>query len=246
MSEGGATRISMAEWLERPGSVGTPWPGRRGPHPRRRRQRRSRRARPGSSTCGRRAVSGSRTTTIPRRPRRRGATTRSPSATSVISTPTATSILTDRAADMVIRGGVNIYPREIEEVLHAHPAVVDCAVFGVPDDRLGEQLHAVVEVRSAGHDRRAARALPSAPRRLQGARDGRARRRAAAPAQRQGAQARAPRPALGRPRRADLNPQMPDAGAQARVGSGEQQVGEAVVVPVRGAQPVLGAGTRGG
>ena len=48
---------------------------------------------------------------------------------------------------MVIRGGVNIYPREIEEVLYLHPAVVDCAVFGVPDERLGEQLLAVVEVR---------------------------------------------------------------------------------------------------
>jgi long-chain acyl-CoA synthetase len=55
--------------------------------------------------------------------------------------------LTDRAADMVIRGGVNIYPREIEDVLYTHPAVVDCAVFGVPDERLGEQLLAVVEVR---------------------------------------------------------------------------------------------------
>src|SRR5262249_39196028 len=55
--------------------------------------------------------------------------------------------LTDRAADMVIRGGVNIYPREIEDVLYTHPAVVDCAVFGVPDERLGEQLMAVVEVR---------------------------------------------------------------------------------------------------
>jgi len=55
--------------------------------------------------------------------------------------------LTDRVADMVIRGGVNVYPREIEEVLYEHPAVVDCAVFGVPDERLGEQLHAVVETR---------------------------------------------------------------------------------------------------
>jgi long-chain acyl-CoA synthetase len=57
--------------------------------------------------------------------------------------------LTDRAADMVIRGGVNVYPREIEDVLYTHPAVVDCAVFGVPDERLGEQLMAVVEARSA-------------------------------------------------------------------------------------------------
>jgi len=48
---------------------------------------------------------------------------------------------------MVIRGGVNIYPREIEEALHAHPDVVDCAVFGIPDERDGEHLKAVVELR---------------------------------------------------------------------------------------------------
>jgi acyl-CoA synthetase (AMP-forming)/AMP-acid ligase II len=48
---------------------------------------------------------------------------------------------------MVIRAGVNIYPREVEEVLHRHPAVVDCAVFGVPDERDGEHLTAVVETR---------------------------------------------------------------------------------------------------
>ena len=44
--------------------------------------------------------------------------------------------LTDRVSDMVIRGGVNVYPREIEEVLFTHPAVVDCAVFGIPDERV--------------------------------------------------------------------------------------------------------------
>ena len=48
---------------------------------------------------------------------------------------------------MVLWGGVNIAPREVEEVLHAHPAVVDCAVFGVPDARDGEHLKAVVEGR---------------------------------------------------------------------------------------------------
>ena len=46
--------------------------------------------------------------------------------------------ITDRASDMVLRGEVNIYPAEIEAVLQQHPDVVDCAVFGVPDDRLGE------------------------------------------------------------------------------------------------------------
>jgi acyl-CoA synthetase (AMP-forming)/AMP-acid ligase II len=49
---------------------------------------------------------------------------------------------------MVLWGGVNIAPREIEETLYEHPAVVDCAVFGIPDERDGEHLKAVVEVRT--------------------------------------------------------------------------------------------------
>jgi long-chain acyl-CoA synthetase len=53
--------------------------------------------------------------------------------------------LTDRKSDMVISGGVNIYPREIEEALFRHPEVVDCAVLGVPDERWGEALYAVVQ-----------------------------------------------------------------------------------------------------
>ena len=53
--------------------------------------------------------------------------------------------LTDRKSDMVISGGVNIYPREIEEALFRHPDIVDCAVLGVPDDRWGEALYAVVQ-----------------------------------------------------------------------------------------------------
>ena len=52
----------------------------------------------------------------------------------------------DRAKDMIIRGGVNIYPAEIEGVLSAHPAVADAAVIGVPDEEWGEQVKAVVEV----------------------------------------------------------------------------------------------------
>ncbi len=56
--------------------------------------------------------------------------------------------VTDRSQELILRGGVNIYPREIEEVLFAHPAVVDCAVFGVPDEREGEQVHALVEAHS--------------------------------------------------------------------------------------------------
>jgi long-chain acyl-CoA synthetase len=55
--------------------------------------------------------------------------------------------ITDRKSDMVLWGGVNIAPREVEEVLYDHPAVVDCAVFGVPDERSGERLKAMVEAR---------------------------------------------------------------------------------------------------
>src|SRR5262249_7553894 len=53
----------------------------------------------------------------------------------------------DRKRDMIISGGVNIYPAEIEDVLHRHPAVGDVAVFGVPDDDWGERVHAAVELR---------------------------------------------------------------------------------------------------
>ena len=54
----------------------------------------------------------------------------------------------DRQIDMVISGGTNIYPAEVEAVLHAHPAVMDAAVIGVPDDRWGESVKAVVELRA--------------------------------------------------------------------------------------------------
>jgi len=53
----------------------------------------------------------------------------------------------DRKVDMIISGGVNIYPAEIEAVLHTHPAVEDCAVVGVPDPEWGEQIKAVVKRR---------------------------------------------------------------------------------------------------
>jgi len=54
--------------------------------------------------------------------------------------------LSDRKIDMIISGGVNIYPAEIEGVLVTHPMVADAAVFGVPDDEFGEQVKAVVEL----------------------------------------------------------------------------------------------------
>ncbi|WP_020520766.1 class I adenylate-forming enzyme family protein [Catelliglobosispora koreensis] len=52
--------------------------------------------------------------------------------------------LVDRIKDLIIRGGYNVYPREVEEVLYGHPAIAEAAVIGRPDDRLGEEIVAVV------------------------------------------------------------------------------------------------------
>ncbi|HIJ61626.1 MAG TPA: AMP-binding protein [Rhodospirillaceae bacterium] len=56
--------------------------------------------------------------------------------------------ITDRKKDMIITGGFNVYPNEVEQVLCAHPAVQDCAVIGVPDAKWGEAVKAVVEVKA--------------------------------------------------------------------------------------------------
>ncbi len=55
--------------------------------------------------------------------------------------------LCDRKVDLIISGGMNIYPAEVERVLLLHPEVVDCAVFGIPDDLTGEAVHAVIQLR---------------------------------------------------------------------------------------------------
>lgn len=55
--------------------------------------------------------------------------------------------VTGRMKDMVIRGGENIYPREIEEFLYTHPDILDAQVIGVPDDRYGEELMAWIQLR---------------------------------------------------------------------------------------------------
>jgi fatty-acyl-CoA synthase len=52
-----------------------------------------------------------------------------------------------RIKDMVIRGGENVYPREIEEFLYTHPEIEDVQVIGVPDERYGEELMAWVKLR---------------------------------------------------------------------------------------------------
>ena len=143
-SEGGATRVSPTEWLERPGTVGKPWPGV-------------------EVIIDRDVDAETDEGVIYIRPAG-GATFhyhRDDAKTSAAWREGAFTVgdvgrldddgylyITDRVSDMVLRDGVNVYPREIEEVLHLHPAVVDCAVFGVPDERRGEVLAAVVEARA--------------------------------------------------------------------------------------------------
>lgn len=56
--------------------------------------------------------------------------------------------LVDRLKDMIITGGFNVYPSEVEQVLWSHPAVKECAVIGVPDDKWGEAVKAVIELKS--------------------------------------------------------------------------------------------------
>jgi acyl-CoA synthetase (AMP-forming)/AMP-acid ligase II len=55
--------------------------------------------------------------------------------------------LKDRLREVVITGGFNVYPIDVENALGQHPAVHECAVFGVPDDKWGEAVHAAVQLR---------------------------------------------------------------------------------------------------
>ena len=60
--------------------------------------------------------------------------------------------LADRASNMIISGGVNIYPAEVEAVLIEHPLVADVAVFGIPDDEWGESVRAAVQLTESQAD----------------------------------------------------------------------------------------------
>ncbi|MFE7797694.1 AMP-binding protein [Nocardia sp. NPDC057440] len=59
--------------------------------------------------------------------------------------------IVDRAKDMIITGGFNVYSTEVEQALMTHPAVRDCAVIGLPDDKWGERVTAVVELHDGQH-----------------------------------------------------------------------------------------------
>ena len=75
--------------------------------------------------------------------------------------------LTDRIKDMIVTGGENVYPIEVEEALSHHPAVAEVAVIGVPDARWGESVKALVVAALARHLRGARRVRARAARRLQ-------------------------------------------------------------------------------
>jgi long-chain acyl-CoA synthetase len=55
--------------------------------------------------------------------------------------------IVDRKKELIIRGGYNVYPREVEETLYAHPDVAEAAVVGIPDERLGEEVLAFVALK---------------------------------------------------------------------------------------------------
>ena len=56
----------------------------------------------------------------------------------------------DRAKDMIITGGFNVYSAEVEQALMQHPAIADCAVIGLPDDKWGERVTAVLQLQPGG------------------------------------------------------------------------------------------------
>jgi long-chain acyl-CoA synthetase len=146
-SEGGGTRIAPDEWLAKPGSVGKPWPG-----------------------LDVRVLDDD---GVPCAPGTIGTIylKLSPGASFSYSGAEEKTrsafrdgyftvgdmgyldtdgylFIADRKIDMIISGGANVYPAEVEQVLYRHPKVLDVAVIGVPDDEMGESVKAIVELRA--------------------------------------------------------------------------------------------------
>jgi AMP-binding enzyme C-terminal domain len=107
--------------------------------------------------------------------------------------------IVDRLKDVIVTDGFNVYSTEVENALAGHPAVAACAVIAVPDDALGERVHAVIvpEPRGGDRPRRPPAPLPRVDRRLRGTAQLRVRRLPAPVAHREAAQARAAQAALG-------------------------------------------------
>ena len=140
----GATVITSAEWLAHKGSVGRPTMGAVHILDDAGQRAAARRTRPHLLRVP--AARRSATTRIRRRrparaPRRAGATVGDVGYLD----GDGYLYLTDRKDFMIVSGGVNIYPQEIENLLVTHPKVADVAVFGVPSDEMGEDVKAVVQ-----------------------------------------------------------------------------------------------------
>jgi bile acid-coenzyme A ligase len=139
----GGTMISGSEWLAHPGSVGRPTLGRR-----------IRIQRPDGSEC----APGEVGEVFMMPPGGRGTTYRYIGAEPVAARDGWETLgdmgwldaegflyLVERKSDMILVGGANVYPAEIEAALDAHPAVRSSAVIGLPDDDLGNRVHAIVD-----------------------------------------------------------------------------------------------------
>jgi len=145
-SESGFTKISAEEWLRHPGSVGRPWPG----HEIRILDEHGNPCAPGE--VGMIYVKG------PRMDFRYRATDEKNRSAFRDGFFTAGDLgyldadgylfIADRRTDLIISGGANIYPAEVESVLSGHPQVADVAVIGIPDAEMGKSVLAVVERRS--------------------------------------------------------------------------------------------------
>jgi long-chain acyl-CoA synthetase len=142
-SEGGGTVITGAQWLARPGSVGLPWPGSQilildeegGDVP------------AGQTGLVYMKMGASTFDYYKDEAKTLAARARGMFTVGDIGYLDADGYLfiCDRKSDMIISGGVNIYPAEIESALAAHPAVADVAVFGIPHEDWGEEIKAVIQ-----------------------------------------------------------------------------------------------------
>ena len=142
-SEGGGTGITAREWLERPGSVGKAWPGS---------EVRVLDAAGQDVPAGEPGLVYLRMGTSTFDYHQDEEKTRASRARGMFTVGDIGYLdadgylyLCDRKSDMIISGGVNIYPAEIEAELSGHPAVDDVAVFGIPHDEWGEEIKAVVQ-----------------------------------------------------------------------------------------------------
>ena len=145
--------------------------------------------------------------------------------------------LTDRSANLIITGGVNVYPAEVDAVLLGHPAVGDVAVIGVPSEEWGEEVKAVVEVQAGVEPSDALAAelidvLPRPTRALQVPANGRLHRRVAAAGQRQDLQAPSSRPVpLSAHRRVSATERCRSPTLAGRSGNNGRLTGGAGLVP---------------